>query len=111
MSAVAMTKCCALGQTCAALQVALSTFRFKSANALLFFQCLVCVVSVKLCQGAGVVKGVEPFSFRVTRVWFPVNLIFVGEPCAARLSAHLVSMWVRIQYPWWCALSIHVGVH
>ena len=51
------------------LQVALSTFHFRSTNALLFFQCLVCVVSVKLCQALGVVKGVEPFSMKVTRVW------------------------------------------
>ncbi|GAB4815079.1 hypothetical protein N2152v2_002125 [Parachlorella kessleri] len=59
-------------------KVALSTFHFRSANALLFFQCLVCVVSVKLCEVLGVVKNVEPFSLKVTRVWFPVNLIFVG---------------------------------
>ena len=50
-------------------KIALSQFRFRSANTLLFFQCFVCVFSVKLCQGLGLVRGVEPFSLRVTRIW------------------------------------------
>lgn len=49
-------------------KIALSSFRFKAPNALLLFQCAVCVVSVQLCQAFGVVK-VEPFSWRVVRVW------------------------------------------
>ncbi|EFN52092.1 hypothetical protein CHLNCDRAFT_32701 [Chlorella variabilis] len=58
-------------------KVALSSFHFKSANALLFFQCLLCVVAVQACKAAGLVK-VEPFSYDIVRVWLPVNLVFVG---------------------------------
>lgn len=70
-----MSTCARLcGATALPLQVllnkiALSQFNFHSANTLLFFQCLVCVVSVKLCEALGVVRGVEPFSMKVTRVW------------------------------------------
>jgi GDP-mannose transporter len=58
-------------------KIALSSFRFKSANALLFFQCLLCVVAVQLCKAAGLVK-VEPIKFSIIRIWMPVNLVFVG---------------------------------
>ena len=57
--------------------MALSSFGFKSANALLFFQCAVCVIAVRACAAAGLVK-VEPLSMPVVRVWLPVNVIFVG---------------------------------
>lgn len=37
-------------------KIALSSFAFKSANALLFFQCALCVVLVQLCKLGGLVK-------------------------------------------------------
>ena len=49
-------------------KIALSQFDFSSANALLLFQCLLCVVAVQVCSSAGLVKT-EPFSMRVVRVW------------------------------------------
>ncbi|PSC73311.1 GDP-mannose transporter GONST1 [Micractinium conductrix] len=58
-------------------KVALSSFDFKSANALLFFQCALCVTLVHTCRMLGLVK-VEPFNVQIVRVWAPVNLIFVG---------------------------------
>lgn len=58
-------------------KVALSSFDFNSPNALLFFQCALCVLLVKACQGAGLVK-LEPFNMQIIRVWLPVNVIFVG---------------------------------
>lgn len=58
-------------------KVALSSFNFKSANALLFFQCALAVVLVHTCKLAGLVK-IEPFNIHVIRVWLPVNAIFVG---------------------------------
>lgn len=37
-------------------KIALSSFSFKSANALLFFQCALCMVLVLLCKAAKLVK-------------------------------------------------------
>jgi len=55
----------------------LSSFAFTSPISLLLFQCLVCVVLVRGCSVAGAVK-LEPWSFAIARLWFPVNVIFVG---------------------------------
>ena len=57
--------------------VALSSFDFKAATALLFFQCALCVVLVQACSAAGLVR-VEPFNLEIIRIWLPVNAIFVG---------------------------------
>lgn len=57
--------------------MALSSFDFKSANALLFFQCVVCVTAVKICEHMKVVR-LEPWNSSIVKVWIPVNLIFVG---------------------------------
>lgn len=58
-------------------KIALSGFQFHSPNALLFFQCALCVAAVQACATAGLVK-VEPLRAGVVRVWLPVNAIFVG---------------------------------
>lgn len=58
-------------------KIALSSFHFKSPNALLFFQCMLCVAAVQACSLAGLIK-LEPLRPGVIRVWLPVNLIFVG---------------------------------
>ena len=57
--------------------MALSSFNFHSANALLFFQCFLCVSLVKITESLGLVK-VEPFNPKIVRIWLPVNAIFVG---------------------------------
>lgn len=49
-------------------KMALSSFNFKAANALLFFQCALCVVAVHLCSQLRLIK-LEPFNFEVARVW------------------------------------------
>jgi GDP-mannose transporter len=69
--------CCASMSMVLLNKMALSSFNFTSANALLTFQCLVCVSLVKICEYMGYVK-VEPFNPRVVRLWLPVNAIFVG---------------------------------
>lgn len=69
--------CCASMSMVLLNKMALSSFNFSSANALLTFQCLVCVFLVKVCEHLGYVK-VEPFNPRVVRLWIPVNVIFVG---------------------------------
>ena len=55
----------------------LSSFAFQSPISLLMFQCLVCVLLVRFCHAVGVIK-LEPWSFAIARLWFPVNVIFVG---------------------------------
>jgi GDP-mannose transporter len=57
--------------------MALSSFQFHSANALLFFQCLLCIISVKICEHLKIVK-LEPWNPAIVRIWIPVNMIFVG---------------------------------
>ncbi|KAK9820437.1 hypothetical protein WJX72_010350 [[Myrmecia] bisecta] len=58
-------------------KAALSSFSFHSPTCLLFFQCLVCVILVKTAHLLGHIR-LEPFSVKIVKVWFPVNLIFVG---------------------------------
>lgn len=58
-------------------KMALSSFNFHSANALLFFQCALCVFMVKAFEAFGLIK-LEPFNLKVARVWVPVNIIFVA---------------------------------
>lgn len=85
-------------------KAALSSFDFNSTTSLLFFQCLVCVILVKLAELAGLVT-IEPWNWKIIKAslpacamceralhlfellnintitlqaWFPVNLIFVG---------------------------------
>ncbi len=58
-------------------KAALSSFDFTSPVSLLFFQCFVCVILVKVWETAGFIK-LEPFSWKIVQLWFPVNVIFVG---------------------------------
>ncbi|EFN57445.1 hypothetical protein CHLNCDRAFT_20838 [Chlorella variabilis] len=58
-------------------KVALSSFQFKSANALLFSQCLLSVMAVRICSMAGIVK-LEPLNSHIIKIWLPVNLVFLG---------------------------------
>ncbi|KAK9866984.1 hypothetical protein WJX84_002242 [Apatococcus fuscideae] len=69
--------CCASAGMVLLNKAALSSFDFTSPVSLLFFQCFVCVVLVKVTQAAGFIK-LEPFSWDIARLWFPVNIIFVG---------------------------------
>ena len=55
----------------------LSSFGFDSPLSLLFFQCAVCAAFVSVCGAVGAVK-LEPWSFQIARLWFPVNIIFVA---------------------------------
>lgn len=48
-------------------KVALSSFDFGSPNALLFYQCALCVLLVHACKLAGLVK-VEPFNWQIIKV-------------------------------------------
>lgn len=58
-------------------KAALSSFGFEAPMSLLFFQCLVCVSLVQLSVTFRFIR-VEPFNIAIVKLWFPVNLIFVG---------------------------------
>eukprot|EP00877_Chromochloris_zofingiensis_P006086 jgi/Chrzof1/1730/Cz10g18260.t1 len=53
------------------------SFGFNAPNALLCFQCALAATLVKVCELLGFVK-LQPLKADLVRVWFPVNLIFVG---------------------------------
>jgi GDP-mannose transporter len=55
---------------------ALSSFRFQCPNSLLFFQCALCCVLVKLTEAVGLIT-IERLSWRIVRLWLPVNVLFV----------------------------------
>ncbi|KAK9810246.1 hypothetical protein WJX72_007245 [[Myrmecia] bisecta] len=55
----------------------LSSFGFHAPTSLLFFQCMTCVAMVHVCSLVGAGR-IEPLTRKIARVWFPVNLIFVG---------------------------------
>lgn len=55
---------------------ALSSFHFTCPNSLLLFQCAMCCVLVKLTEMAGFIT-VEKLSWRIVRLWLPVNMLFV----------------------------------
>lgn len=58
-------------------KAALSSFDFNAPMSLLFFQCVVCVVLVQLSVLLKYIK-IEPLNKAIIKLWFPVNLIFVG---------------------------------
>ena len=58
-------------------KAALSSFDFNAPMSLLFFQCVVCVVLVRVSATLGFIR-VERMNMAIVRLWFPVNLIFVG---------------------------------
>ena len=58
-------------------KLVLSYFDFDAPNSLLFFQCVVAVVLVTLSNALGLLQ-MDEFSWKVVRLWLPVNLIFVG---------------------------------
>jgi hypothetical protein len=60
-------------------KMALSSFHFNSANALLFFQCALCVVLVQACKMLGLIK-VEPFKWSIVRIWCERTLLSSSHP-------------------------------
>uniref|UniRef100_A0A7C8YKS3 Sugar phosphate transporter domain-containing protein n=1 Tax=Opuntia streptacantha TaxID=393608 RepID=A0A7C8YKS3_OPUST len=58
-------------------KVVLSTYNFKAGVSLMFYQNLISTVIVAVLSICGAVS-VEKLSWKLIRVWLPVNLIFVG---------------------------------
>jgi len=58
-------------------KLALSGFDFHSITSLLIFQCVFCVVAVRMCAALGLIT-LEPWSWQIARAWFPANIVFVA---------------------------------
>lgn len=57
-------------------KLALSSFNFHCPTALLWFQCLFCVVLVWLCEGLQLVHR-QRLTMDIIKMWLPVNVLFV----------------------------------
>lgn len=69
--------CCASAAMVLLNKAALSSFNFNAPMSLLFFQCIICVILVQVSSLLGIIK-VERLNLAIVKLWFPVNLIFVG---------------------------------
>jgi GDP-mannose transporter len=58
-------------------KAALSTFAFSAPTALLCFQCTATLALVAAAAAAGAGR-LPPLSWRLLRLWLPVNILFVG---------------------------------
>lgn len=92
--------CAASGSMVLLNKHALASFQFTAPNALLCFQCVLSVVMVKLCELAGLVQ-LQPLKWDLVRVWFPVNLIFVGMIgtsfyALAAVGVGMVTVWKNV---------------
>lgn len=69
---------CAVSATMVLLNKhSLAGFEFNAPSALLFFQCALAVVLVKVCELCGLVQ-LQPLKRDLVMVWLPVNIIFVA---------------------------------
>lgn len=57
-------------------KLALSSFGFACPTALLWFQCLFCVVLVWLCEGMQLIHR-QRLTMDIIKMWLPVNVVFV----------------------------------
>ncbi|XP_043719795.1 GDP-mannose transporter GONST1-like isoform X1 [Telopea speciosissima] len=55
----------------------LSSYNFRAGISLMLYQNLISVVIVSILSFLGIIST-EPLTWRLIRVWFPVNVIFVG---------------------------------
>jgi len=93
--------CVASGSMVLLNKKALSSYAFSAPNALLFFQCALAAALVKACELAGLVRPLQPLRRELVRVWFPVNLIFVGMIgssfyALASVGVGMVTVWKNV---------------
>lgn len=92
--------CAASGSMVLLNKHALASFKFTAPNALLMFQCTLSAVLVKVCEVSGVVT-LQPLKWDLVRIWFPVNLIFVGMIATsfyalASVGVAMVTVWKNL---------------
>ncbi|KAI8022604.1 GDP-mannose transporter GONST1 [Camellia lanceoleosa] len=69
----------------------LSSYDFNAGISLMFYQNLVSVVVVSLLSFFGVITT-EPLTWRLIKVWFPVNAIFVGMLITSMFSLKYINV-------------------
>jgi len=72
-------------------KVVLSSFNFDAGISLMLYQNLVSVVIVSALSLFGVITT-EPLSWKLIRVWFPVNVIFVGMLVTSMYSLKYINV-------------------
>uniref|UniRef100_A0A803LXA7 Sugar phosphate transporter domain-containing protein n=1 Tax=Chenopodium quinoa TaxID=63459 RepID=A0A803LXA7_CHEQI len=72
-------------------KVVLSTFNFNAGISLMFYQNLISTVIVAILSICGVVS-VEKLSWKLIRVWLPVNIIFVGMLVSGMYSLKYINV-------------------
>ncbi|KAL6763118.1 hypothetical protein V8C86DRAFT_2507702 [Haematococcus lacustris] len=72
---------------------ALSSFNFGCPNTLLLFHCALSVFLVKSCEALGFLKDpIEPLKWEIIKLWFPVNLLFVGMLVSSFFALKLIGV-------------------
>ncbi|MED6156391.1 GDP-mannose transporter gonst1 [Stylosanthes scabra] len=69
----------------------LSTYDFNAGVSLMFYQSLVSVIVVSVLNLLGLVST-EPLTWRLVKVWLPVNVIFVGMLVTSMFSLKYINV-------------------
>ncbi|CAM6084709.1 unnamed protein product [Calypogeia fissa] len=72
-------------------KVVLSGYEFNAGISLMFYQNLVSVLVVYFLSATGVITT-EPITWRLVKVWFPVNFLFVGMLVTSIFSLRLMNV-------------------
>ncbi|CAK7331286.1 unnamed protein product [Dovyalis caffra] len=72
-------------------KIALSTYNFNAGISLMFYQNLISCLVVAVLGLSGVVS-VEKLSWKLIRVWIPVNIIFVGMLVSGMYSLKYINI-------------------
>ncbi|CAL9769013.1 unnamed protein product [Musa acuminata subsp. burmannicoides] len=69
----------------------LSGYDFSAGISLMFYQNLVSVIVVSILSSSGVIST-EPLTWKLIRVWLPVNVIFVGMLITSMFSLKYINV-------------------
>lgn len=69
----------------------LSSYDFNAAISLMFYQNLISVIIVSVLSVLGVIST-EPLSWKLVKVWLPVNMIFVGMLVTSMFSLKYINV-------------------
>ncbi|KAJ4966850.1 hypothetical protein NE237_018699 [Protea cynaroides] len=69
----------------------LSSYNFSAGISLMLYQNLISVVVVSILSFLGIIST-EPLTWRLIRVWFPVNVMFVGMLITSMFSLRYINV-------------------
>lgn len=72
-------------------KVVLSGYNLDAGVSLMFYQSLVCVAILYALTFFGIIST-EPFTWKLVRVWIPVNIIFVGMLVTSNFSLKYINI-------------------